>query len=199
VHTPQTVDPDTGNSMDMPVLIHKIHMGSQLPSVRAGKPYRVIGFQQRVFDYSTVVFPADARNCTFCHEQNTGAAQASAFLKPNRAACGACHDNVNFETGENHANLPQLSDNMCSTCHIPQGELEFDLSISGGPHDSALLARSAGRCLRDPACDGRLGRQAAHRHVLGQGTQRQAYSAFGDDAAGSGAGRSHQRLRNVCK
>ena len=130
-HTPQTVDPDTGNSMDMPVLIHKIHMGSQLPSVRAGKPYRVIGYQQSVHDYSSVVFPADARNCTFCHEQNTGAAQASAFLKPNRAACGACHDNVNFETGENHANLPQLSDNMCSTCHIPQGELEFDLSILG--------------------------------------------------------------------
>ncbi len=130
-HTPQTIDPDTGESMDMPVLTHRIHMGSSLPSVRAGKPYRVVGFQQRVFDYSTVVFPADARNCTFCHEQNTGAAQANAFLKPSRAACGSCHDNVNFQTGENHANLPQLSDNMCGTCHVPQGELEFDLSILG--------------------------------------------------------------------
>lgn len=130
-HTPQTVDPDTGESMDMPVLTHRIHMGSSLPSVRAGKPFRVIGYQQSVHDYSTVAFPADARNCTFCHEQNTGAAQANAFLKPNRAACGSCHDNVNFQTGENHANLPQLSDNMCSTCHVPQGELEFDLSILG--------------------------------------------------------------------
>ncbi len=130
-HTPQTVDPDTGNTMDMPVLIHKIHMGRELPSVRAGKPYQVIGFQQSVHDYSTVAFPADARNCTFCHEQNTGATQANAFLKPNRAACGACHDDVNFATGEGHANLPQLTDNQCGTCHQPQGELEFDISIYG--------------------------------------------------------------------
>lgn len=129
-HTPQSVDPDTGNTVDMPVMIHKIHLGKALPSVVAGKPYRIIG-RRRVHDYSEVVFPADARNCTFCHEQNTGAAQAQAYLKPNRAACGACHDNVNFATGENHANLPQVSDNQCGNCHVPQGELEFDVSIRG--------------------------------------------------------------------
>jgi len=130
-HTPQTVDPDTGNTLDMPVLVHKIHMGRELPSVRAGKPYRIIGYQQAVHDYSTVAFPANTRNCTFCHEQNSGATQAGAYLKPNRAACGACHDNVNFATGENHADLPQVSDNQCSTCHVPEGELEFDVSIHG--------------------------------------------------------------------
>ncbi len=130
-HTPQSVDPDTGNTVDFPVMIHKIHMGEELPSVRAGKPYRIIGYEQAVHDYSSVAFPADTRNCTFCHEQNTGAAQANAFLKPNRAACGACHDNVNFATGEHHANLPQVSDNQCGTCHVPQGELEFDVSIFG--------------------------------------------------------------------
>jgi OmcA/MtrC family decaheme c-type cytochrome len=39
---------------------------------------------------------------------------------------------VNFATGENHADLPQISDNQCAFCHIPQGELEFDVSIIGG-------------------------------------------------------------------
>jgi OmcA/MtrC family decaheme c-type cytochrome len=130
-HTPQTTDPDTGNTVDMPVLIHKIHMGSQLPSVAGGKPYQIIGYQGSVADFSTVVFPADPRNCTFCHEQNTGAAQANAYLKPNRVACGACHDNVNFATGEGHLDLPEISDNQCASCHIPQGELEFDASIIG--------------------------------------------------------------------
>jgi len=142
-HTPQTVDPDTGESLDMVVLTHKIHMGRNLPSVKAGKPYIIIGHQQSVNDFSTVVFPADVRRCTFCHEQNTGAAQATAYLKPNRTACGACHDNVNFATGENHAGLPQISDNQCGFCHQPQGELEFDLSIKGAhtiPEFSESLA-----------------------------------------------------------
>jgi OmcA/MtrC family decaheme c-type cytochrome len=84
-----------------------------------------------VQDYSHVAFPTDTRNCVICHEQNTGAAQATAWLKPNRAACGACHDNVNFATGEAHANLPQVSDNQCASCHFPQGELEFDVSVRG--------------------------------------------------------------------
>ncbi len=132
-HTPQTTDPDTGNTVDFKVMVHKIHDGSSLPSVQAGGKYQIIGFQQGVNDFSTVVFPADTRNCTFCHDQNSGAAQAKAFLNPTRDACGSCHDNVNFATGENHTgdNLPEVSDNQCSGCHTPQGELEFDASILG--------------------------------------------------------------------
>jgi OmcA/MtrC family decaheme c-type cytochrome len=130
-HNPQTSDPNTGNTLDMKVFIHKIHMGSQLPSVVAGTPYQIIGYQNSVNDFSTVVFPADPRNCTFCHDQTTGAAQATAFLNPSRAACGSCHDNVNFATGQNHVNLPEIDDSQCAGCHIPQGELEFDASILG--------------------------------------------------------------------
>jgi OmcA/MtrC family decaheme c-type cytochrome len=142
-HTPQTVDPDTGNSLDMKVFIHKVHMGSQLPSVVAGTPYQIIGFNQAVSDWSTVVLPSDPRRCEFCHEPatKTGATQADAWLKnPNRAACGSCHDDVNFATGKNHVNLPQVSDSQCSQCHTPQGELEFDASIRGAhtvPTESA--------------------------------------------------------------
>jgi OmcA/MtrC family decaheme c-type cytochrome len=130
-HNPQSADPDTDNTVDMAVFIHKIHMGKQLPSVKAGGHYQIIGYRNAVADYSTVGFPADPRRCTTCHEHNTGAAQATAYLKPNRAACGSCHDNVNFATGENHVNLPQINDNQCAGCHIPQGELEFDASIIG--------------------------------------------------------------------
>jgi OmcA/MtrC family decaheme c-type cytochrome len=131
-HQPQTIDPDTGESMDMPILVHKIHAGSSLPSVKAGKPYQIIGNSQSLHDYSEVVFPADARNCTVCHQQDVNqAAQKERYLTPTRAACGACHDNVNFATGENHVNMPQVSDNQCANCHIPQGELEFDASIKG--------------------------------------------------------------------
>ena len=40
-HTPQTVNPDTQPTPDMKVLIHKIPMGSSLPSDKAGTPYRI--------------------------------------------------------------------------------------------------------------------------------------------------------------
>ncbi len=141
-HTPQTVDPDTGNTVDMVAMTHKIHMGVDLPSVQAGGKYIIIGHNQSVHDYSEVAFPADVRRCTTCHDQSTGAKQAMAFNNASRAACGACHDNVNFQTGENHIGLPQFSDNFCTQCHIPKGELDFDVSIEGAhliPTESASL------------------------------------------------------------
>jgi hypothetical protein len=202
----ETVDPDTGNSIDFEVMVHKIHMGSSLPSVQAGTPYKIIGFQQGVNDYSTVVFPADIRNCQMCHvtgpyprSQIVGTAGAQAGLppaplnvsngkitagandgdttakptypgtgdptsgpagatvipvsdamdpgqatepppadadwwltRPNTRACGACHDNVNFQTGANHDGGIIATDAQCKQCHIPQGELPFDASIIGG-------------------------------------------------------------------
>jgi OmcA/MtrC family decaheme c-type cytochrome len=131
-HQPQTSDPDTGNSLDMKVFIHKIHRGSSLPSVQAGHPYQIVGFQNSVTDWSTVVYPADVRNCQTCHNPKNGAAQTNVWLtKPTVAACGSCHDDVNFMTGVNHPGGPQPNDNQCATCHIPQGELEFDASILG--------------------------------------------------------------------
>lgn len=140
-HTPQTTDPDTGNTVDMTVMTHKIHMGANLPSVRAGGKYSIIGFNQNEADYSHIALPSDPGNCTVCHEQGKGAAQEKAFLKPSRAACGACHDDVNFATGQGHVNLPQVSDSGCATCHIPQGELPLDASILGAhiPTNTALL------------------------------------------------------------
>ena len=129
-HTPQTADPDTGNTVDLKVMVHKIHAGPNLPSVKAGKPYVIIGNQQSVNDYSHITFPQELNNCQSCHDGT--ASQAMNWLtKPTRATCGSCHDDVNFATGQNHAAGPQPSDNLCSTCHIPQGELEFDASIKG--------------------------------------------------------------------
>lgn len=141
-HTPQSVNPDTGNTVDMPVMIHKIHRGADLPSVKAGGKYQI--FHRGAYsDFSDVVFPAnpDTRNCQVCHQPGTK--QADAWLVPTRTACGSCHDDVNFATGENHVNLPQVSDNLCANCHVAQGELEFDASIKGAhtiPTQSKALA-----------------------------------------------------------
>ena len=143
-HTPQNIDPNTGNLLDLKVMAHKIHMGSSLPSVVAGKPYQIVGFQNSVNDFSAVVDPAMAQRCTVCHAQNSGAAQATAYLtRPTRVTCGSCHDNVNFATGANHPGGAYPDDTKCSTCHVPQGASDFDASIVGAhvvPVDSSLLS-----------------------------------------------------------
>jgi OmcA/MtrC family decaheme c-type cytochrome len=142
-HTPQTVNPGSGNTVDFKVFVHKLHMGSQLPSVIAGKPYQIIT-SRGTTDYSTVVYPADPRRCETCHQQNSGATQATAYLtNPTAAACGSCHDDVNFASGVNHAGGPQINDSQCADCHIPQGNLEFDASIKGAhvvPTESSYLS-----------------------------------------------------------
>jgi OmcA/MtrC family decaheme c-type cytochrome len=130
-HTPQTINPDTNLTQDMPVLIHKIHMGKNLPSVIAGQPYR-IWHRGAWADYSGVGFPSgvdELKTCDVCHKD---APQAVNHMNnPSRAACGACHDDVDFATGKGHVNLPQLSDRDCAQCHLPKSDKEFDTSIKG--------------------------------------------------------------------
>lgn len=139
-HQPQNIDPNTGLTVDFKFFIHKIHMGSQLPSVIAGGTY-AITTSFGTSDWSTVIDPADPRRCEVCHQQTTGAAQAKAFLQnPSRVACGSCHDNVNFATGQNHPGGFQTDDTQCANCHVPLGETPFDASILGAhvvPTDTA--------------------------------------------------------------
>lgn len=141
-HNPQTIDPDTGNSVDMPILIHKIHRGEELAN-----GYTIIGNRGSVHDYGHVVYPQDIRNCENCHA-GTGAANTQPTQKdvwfsfPTRRACGACHDTINWVTGENHAAGPQTNDDTCATCHIPDSGMEFDASVKAAhviPTSSAQL------------------------------------------------------------
>ena len=149
-HTQQMVDTSSGGSLDFKVMIHELHMGEKLPSVVAGKPLLLNGI-----DFSKVAYPADPgdpRRCETCHSQTTGAAQATAYLtNPTREACGSCHNDVNFATGTKHAGGPQFDDKLCSTCHIPQGEIDFDASIKGAhvaPTASSLLTGLAVNIVR---------------------------------------------------
>lgn len=141
-HSPQTIDPDTGNTVDFKVMVHKIHMGHNLPSVQAGEPYIIIGNRQSVHDYSHVALPQDIRNCTTCHEAD--APEGSIwYSRPSMEACGSCHDDINWESGEGHPAGPQADNTACASCHTPQGEQEFDASIKGAhviPEKSSQLA-----------------------------------------------------------
>ncbi|MBI3764765.1 MAG: OmcA/MtrC family decaheme c-type cytochrome, partial [Chloroflexi bacterium] len=122
-HTDQNTDVSSGNSVEFKVMIHRIHSGSQLPSVAAGTTYYI-----GTSDFSKGTWPQDTRNCTTCH---SGGPQSDNYkTAPNAAACTSCHDNVNLVTGDNHPGGRQSSDTACSACHVPDGA-EFDASVTG--------------------------------------------------------------------
>ena len=153
-HTSQNVDAETGNSVEFKVLIHKIHKSASLPSVVAGGSYRIVGLDQTVSDWK-VTWPqygagiGDLRTCTTCHGAPPAGMSAAEYAKlapdadnyknkPSRAACGACHDNIDFSTGKStiagkrdHPGGPQANDNACSVCHVADSGKEFDASVVG--------------------------------------------------------------------
>lgn len=139
-HNPGVIDPDTGNTVDMKVMIHKIHRAGDLPSVIAGTPYVIIGNAQSVNDYSDITYPQDIRNCQTCHQ---GASQVNAWaLQPSMDACGSCHDDINWASGANHPAGPATDNSQCAQCHQPQGQFEFDASVIGAhtvPYKSKQL------------------------------------------------------------
>jgi OmcA/MtrC family decaheme c-type cytochrome len=121
-HESYSYDAQTGNALDFRVMVHKIHMGGDLPSfVATGWPYGIYGFYNFFSDYSGVEYPQIIRNCETCHrENNADAPQGGAWRTTvNVNTCGACHDTVNFATGENHANGVAATDEQCFTCHGP--------------------------------------------------------------------------------
>lgn len=125
-HQPQSVDPDTGNTVDLKIMVHKIHMGAELPSVQAGGDYEIIGFRGSVHNYNTVEFPREIRSCETCHD---GADGDVWMTRPTKETCTSCHDTTSFEEPVPpgmvlHPPGP-VSDGSCANeaCHEPTGGL----------------------------------------------------------------------------
>jgi len=127
-HNPFTTDGQPPNkSVDMKVMIHKIHAAAFLPN-KATDPYIIIGHNNSVNDFSKIVYPQDVRNCSTCHdESDTDTPQASNWrLVANRAACGTCHEDIDFAAGGHPGGLTFTDDTQCLDCHGP------DATVNGG-------------------------------------------------------------------
>lgn len=117
-HNPYSFDGNTGNSIDMKVLVHKIHRGADLTN-----GYQIVGYGGSVNDFSDVEFPQDIRNCQICHrESDSNTPQASNWrLVANRAACGTCHDDIDWANGGHPGGFTFTDDTQCLDCHGPNG------------------------------------------------------------------------------
>jgi formylmethanofuran dehydrogenase subunit E len=70
-------------------------------------------------------------------EGTVGAQHTNWMTNPNRAACGGCHVNIDFENGVGHP--VQEDDELCSFCHAADSGEEFDRSVAGA-HTVALAS-----------------------------------------------------------
>jgi len=143
-HNPSTTDAQSGQTLDLKVMIHKIHAGGQLPSVHGADgifwddpgttgdesadngEYAIWGYRTSKHDWGKVGFPAIIENCTKCHQEivpdldpTTLAGVDNWKTVPSRAACESCHDDLDIAAGTNHAGGSQTDDNDCDTCHQP--------------------------------------------------------------------------------
>ena len=158
--TEDTHNPGTGamNPLDMKVLVHRIHQGKELPSLvnaaergDIGFKYSVVGYQGSELviaevlpdnsdpgtlpEISGIAFPRDQQNCTTCHVG--GADSGRHRTTVTREACGSCHDDVWFgplpapSTMDPHAGGAFTTDTACTSCHVAEMAVEFDLSVEG--------------------------------------------------------------------
>lgn len=137
-HTPQSTDPESGNTVDFKVMVHKIHRGETLPSFVANPAnrYQIVGFGPAplgygIADFSEVAFPGPStspavnlQKCERCHD--TAAAQPDRWHeKPSAAACTSCHDTTSFTANPTppmvaHAGGTDptlVNDGTCIICH----------------------------------------------------------------------------------
>lgn len=178
-HNATAGDPESGNVLDFKVMLHKIHMGRYLPSVGydfaghsaglynsnpeaavKGTPYVIWGHNNSKHEWSEVGFPANAANCTKCHQNATHADNWK--TRPTKEACGSCHDGIDFNTGtgtrlafpgskisngpeSGHLGGAQSDNSGCALCHRPSGEqVAVDHFIAPVPavHDFVAKTRT---------------------------------------------------------
>jgi OmcA/MtrC family decaheme c-type cytochrome len=131
-------------SADAMVFVHRIHFSEEI-------------LPAHIFDeIEGVTYPQDIRNCAACH---AGALQGDQWMtRPTRAACGSCHDTIDFATGTNHnptgkfgepANLAQPDDTACAGCHLPAYIASAHLTVAPPDATNCLATNNA----TSPACN----------------------------------------------
>ncbi|MBI2893735.1 MAG: OmcA/MtrC family decaheme c-type cytochrome [Deltaproteobacteria bacterium] len=127
-----------GEDLDFKVMIHKIHAGGELHSIPGedgivwddpateedesedNGEFAIWGYRDNKHEWWKVEFPAVIETCTKCH-QGEGEQVDNWEANPSRAACGSCHDETDFGTGDGHEGGDQEDDEGCLDCHEEEG------------------------------------------------------------------------------
>jgi len=118
-HNPNTIDEETGKTVDFKYMVHKIHAGRFIFEEH-GEDYIV-----QSESFKEVGFPANVRNCTKCHDASKSAQGNNWKEVPNKNACLTCHasDNtsdwyaVHITTLGLGTSAADVADSTCTSCH----------------------------------------------------------------------------------
>jgi OmcA/MtrC family decaheme c-type cytochrome len=202
-HNPEHIEPNSGESLDMAVLIHKLHRGVSLPRVADGERYLVWGFSPAPQQFDRIVYPFETRArhatianagmaCQKCHTDDADwAAEFKSTPTPDggnwktvfsKAACASCHEDV---PGLGPAGAPWIDPTKVN--HTAYSEQECSSAIAEGG-----IAPLAGR--RAPARPVRARALRADLHRWRAAVRRRGntltYRIRVEDAAGA---RPHSR------
>ena len=133
--------------LDMPIMIHKLHMGERL--TKKWSYFDGVNFNNKVYTQ-------DITNCRKCHSGDTAAELAAAPQgnnwkdKPSRLACGSCHDGINWTTGggttvsgatTGHVGGRATSDALCYVCHDAVSiDTLYHVTINATPNNPSVPA-----------------------------------------------------------
>ncbi len=147
------------NTLEASVMLHKIHAGRELasaagpdgiffddPATAANEAadngtYNLGGLDAT---WRSAAFPAVLDNCVVCHTEAVAGTLAQVDnwkTVPSRAACGSCHDLIDWTTGANHAGGGAANDDNCAVCHPATGT-GFGQSVTGAHNFTAKDIRN---------------------------------------------------------
>jgi OmcA/MtrC family decaheme c-type cytochrome len=118
-HSQGSSDPESNNSIDLNIMVHKIHMGERLPTVKAGGSYSIVGRNNETEDFSHVGYPQDILNCQSCHT-DTGTANDPWVNNGTPSVCTSCHEDI-YDPGKHPFALAQNAVCGNGACHGPGG------------------------------------------------------------------------------
>lgn len=125
-HNPGTVDANSGESLDLKVMAHKIHAGPKLPSVQAGGEYAIWGFGNSKHNYSALLYPNNLLHCDTCHFESEKTPDGHQWVeRPTAEACGSCHDRTSFKQTVPEGFVAHTAgartNASCAGCHDSRG------------------------------------------------------------------------------
>jgi len=109
-----------GGAAEFAPMVHGIHSAQDIEDLA---------------DFSEVTYPQDLRNCAKCHAGPDGGRWNT---RPTITACGSCHTNVDFATGEGHVGGIQTNNSRCSLCHPSEAIVEYHLTENSTPNNPLL-------------------------------------------------------------